>query len=125
MRNYLSRASRRPGPATGWTLSELPGTRAGSDRTGPIFGPFKSLARERTLKARPSAARIDLGASLDKRYELFCLADSLFYDSPSSSRAARQELAVASRPLPVRWTRTSLGEWQVQLPPGDPVPKLS
>jgi tRNA A-37 threonylcarbamoyl transferase component Bud32 len=59
---------------------------------------------------------------VDKRYELFCLADPLFYDSPSSSRAAKQEFAVASRPLPAGWTRTSLGEWQVQVPPGDPVP---
>ncbi len=59
---------------------------------------------------------------MDKRYELFCLADPLFYDSPSSSRAAKQEFAVASPPLPGGWTRTSLGEWQVQVPPGDPVP---
>jgi tRNA A-37 threonylcarbamoyl transferase component Bud32 len=60
---------------------------------------------------------------VDKRYELFCLADPLFYDSPGSSQAAKQEFAVASRPLPAGWTRTSLGEWQVQVPPGDPVPE--
>ena len=59
---------------------------------------------------------------MDKRYELFCLADPLFYDSPNSSRVARREFAVASRPLPAGWTRTSAGEWQIQLPPGDPVP---
>lgn len=59
---------------------------------------------------------------MDKRYELFCLADPLFYDSPHRSRAAEQEFPVASRPLPAGWTRTSLGEWQVRLPPGDPVP---
>jgi tRNA A-37 threonylcarbamoyl transferase component Bud32 len=60
---------------------------------------------------------------VDKRYELFCLADPLFYDSPGSSQAAKQGFAVASRPLPEGWTRTSLGEWQVQVPPGDPVPE--
>ncbi len=30
---------------------------------------------------------------------------------------------MAGRPLPAGWTRTSLGEWQVQVPPGDPVPE--
>jgi tRNA A-37 threonylcarbamoyl transferase component Bud32 len=59
---------------------------------------------------------------VDKRYELFCLADPLFYDSPSSSRAAGREFAVASRPLPAGWTRTTVGEWQIRLPPGGPVP---
>ena len=59
---------------------------------------------------------------MDKRYELFCLADPLFYDSPGRSRAAGRDFAAADRPLPAGWTRTSLGEWQVQVPPGDPIP---
>ena len=63
-----------------------------------------------------------MGASVDKRYELFCLADPLFYDSPNRSSAAERHFAVASRPLPAGWTQTSLGEWQVQMPPGDPLP---
>jgi hypothetical protein len=32
---------------------------------------------------------------VDKRYELFCLADPLFYDSPDSSEAANQGFAAA------------------------------
>jgi Protein kinase domain len=59
---------------------------------------------------------------VDKRYELFCLADPLFYDSPNRSSAAERRFAVASRPLPAGWTQTTLGEWQVQIPPGDPLP---
>ena len=59
---------------------------------------------------------------MDKRYEMFCLADPLFYDSPSRSGAADRHFAVAERPLPAGWTQTRLGEWQVQIPPGDPLP---
>jgi tRNA A-37 threonylcarbamoyl transferase component Bud32 len=59
---------------------------------------------------------------VDKRYELFCLADPLFYDSPNRSSAGERHFAVAARPLPAGWTRSSHGEWQVQIPPGDPLP---
>ena len=59
---------------------------------------------------------------MDKRYELFCLADPLFYDSPNRSSAAGRHFAVARRPLPLGWTRSSYGEWQVQIPPGGPLP---
>ena len=59
---------------------------------------------------------------MDKRYELFCLADPLFYDSPNRSGAADRCFAVATRPLPADWAQTRLGEWQVQMPPGDPLP---
>jgi tRNA A-37 threonylcarbamoyl transferase component Bud32 len=59
---------------------------------------------------------------VDKRYELFCLADPLFYDSPNGSRAAQRNFAVADQPLPPGWTRTTMGEWQVEVPPGDPIP---
>ena len=33
---------------------------------------------------------------MDKRYELFCLADPLFYDSPNRSRAAQRNFAAAA-----------------------------
>jgi tRNA A-37 threonylcarbamoyl transferase component Bud32 len=59
---------------------------------------------------------------VDKRYELFCLADPLFYDSPNRSGAADRCFAVATRELPAGWAQTRLGEWQVQMPPGDPLP---
>ena len=59
---------------------------------------------------------------MDKRYELFCLADPLFYDSPNGSNAAQRHFAAATRPLPAGWTRASFGEWQMHVPPGDPLP---
>ena len=59
---------------------------------------------------------------MDKRYELFCLADPLFYDSPSGTRAARRGFRAADRPLPSGWTHSSYGDWLVRLPPGDPIP---
>ncbi len=59
---------------------------------------------------------------MDKRYELFCLADPLFYDSPSGAAAARRDFAIAARQLPPGWTRRGHGDWQVQVPPGDPIP---
>jgi tRNA A-37 threonylcarbamoyl transferase component Bud32 len=63
-----------------------------------------------------------MGASVDKRYELFCLADPLFYDSPNGTSAAQRHFAAATRPLPAGWTRASFGEWQLHVPPGGPVP---
>ncbi len=67
------------------------------------------------------------GTYLDKRYELFCLADPLFYDSPSASQAAQRSFAAGlpparCRPPPAGWTRRDLGDWLVHIPPGDPVP---
>jgi tRNA A-37 threonylcarbamoyl transferase component Bud32 len=59
---------------------------------------------------------------VDKRYELFCLADPLFYDSPNRSGTADRCFAAVTRPLPAGWAQTRLGEWQVQMPPGDPLP---
>jgi hypothetical protein len=59
---------------------------------------------------------------VDKRYELFCLADPLFYDSPNRAVAAERGFMAADRPLPAGWIRTSRGEWQVRVPPGDPIP---
>ena len=59
---------------------------------------------------------------MDKRYELFCLTDPLFYDSPNRSRAAKRNFAAAGRPTPSGWTRADIGEWQAEMPPGDPIP---
>jgi hypothetical protein len=59
---------------------------------------------------------------VDKRYELFCLADPLFYDSPNGSSAAQRKFAAVTRPLPAGWRRASFGEWQLHVPPGGPLP---
>jgi hypothetical protein len=59
---------------------------------------------------------------MEKRYELFCLADPLFYDSPSGSEAASRKFAAAARPLPDGWRRVGLGDWLLCIPPGEPIP---
>jgi hypothetical protein len=59
---------------------------------------------------------------MDKRYELFCLADPIFYDSPSGSEAASRNFAAAVSPLPDGWRRVRLGDWLLCLPPGEPIP---
>jgi hypothetical protein len=59
---------------------------------------------------------------VDKRYELFCLADPLFYDTPNGSRAARRSFAAADRVMPPGWTRAQINEWQAEMPPGNPIP---
>jgi hypothetical protein len=59
---------------------------------------------------------------VDKRYELFCLADPLFYDTPNGSRAARRTFTAADRTMPPGWTRAQLREWQAEMPPGNPIP---
>lgn len=59
---------------------------------------------------------------MDKRYELFCLTDPLFYDSPNGGKAAQRCFTAATRPLPAGWNRTDLGEWLIHVPPGAPLP---
>ncbi|HTZ22791.1 MAG TPA: class III lanthionine synthetase LanKC [Streptosporangiaceae bacterium] len=59
---------------------------------------------------------------MDKRYELFCLADPLFYDSPDASEASGPGFAAAARPLPDGWRRLCLGEWLVHVPPDEQIP---
>ena len=53
------------------------------------------------------------------RYELYCLADSLFYDSPVGSRAGRFDYEIAGRPAPAGWRRTVHGDWVILAPRDD------
>ncbi|MDJ1133006.1 class III lanthionine synthetase LanKC [Streptomyces iconiensis] len=56
---------------------------------------------------------------MDKRYEIFCLADRYFYESPErlsvtrsdGSAGERDDFAVARRPLPEGWRETRSGDW--------------
>ncbi|GAA2402107.1 class III lanthionine synthetase LanKC [Nonomuraea africana] len=45
---------------------------------------------------------------MDNRYELYCLVDPVFYDSPVTDGAA--DLVHTGRPAPHGWTRTEQGE---------------
>lgn len=53
------------------------------------------------------------------RYELFCLADPLFYDSPVGPRDGQYGFEVAARPAPTGWQRTRRGDWVVVTPRDD------
>ncbi|MFD0684701.1 class III lanthionine synthetase LanKC [Actinomadura fibrosa] len=57
---------------------------------------------------------------MDKRYELYCLADELFYDSPPVAR--RTEFDIAGRSLPTGWERVRGDEWTVYVPPVSRIP---
>ncbi len=59
---------------------------------------------------------------MDKRYELYCLADRLFYDSPSRRAHDDAAFPVADRPLPAGWERADQGEWITHRPTGTAVP---
>ena len=59
---------------------------------------------------------------MDKRYELYCLTDRYFYDSPDGAVARDIDFHVSSRPLPPGWERAHKGEWLIYRPPGDPIP---
>jgi hypothetical protein len=49
---------------------------------------------------------------VDKRYEQYCLASPLFYDSPPA-----QDFAIADRPLPEGWRQERQGDWVICVPP--------
>jgi class III lanthionine synthetase len=48
---------------------------------------------------------------VDKGYELYCLADPIFYDSAILNVAAASEFALARRPAPEGWDRLTTGDW--------------
>jgi serine/threonine protein kinase len=60
---------------------------------------------------------------LDKRYEVYCLADRLFYDSPTSVQEVRTEFDATRRPAAPGWRRTELDDWVVHRPDGVLLPK--
>jgi tRNA A-37 threonylcarbamoyl transferase component Bud32 len=58
---------------------------------------------------------------VDKQYEIYCLADPTFYDTPDRGLAAGADFDIASRELPEGWQRATRGEWTV-LQPARPIP---
>ncbi|MFB4295549.1 class III lanthionine synthetase LanKC [Actinomadura sp. NTSP31] len=52
---------------------------------------------------------------MDKGYELYCIADRLFYDVPPISRES--DFAISRRPLPEGWEQERGDEWTVYVPP--------
>lgn len=67
---------------------------------------------------------------MDKRYELYCLADRWFYDKPARAQGARdrdmdaggREFGLARGPVPEGWRRRTLDDWLVYHPEGLEIP---
>ena len=59
---------------------------------------------------------------MDRRYEVYCLADPLFYDSTTQVRDERLELEFTRRPVPVGWEQTEVADWLVHRPVGVRLP---
>ena len=53
---------------------------------------------------------------VDKRYELFCLADKLFYDSPPAT--IDTDFDISHRALPAGWKQVRGQEWTLYVTPG-------
>ncbi len=58
---------------------------------------------------------------MDNGYEVYCIADPLFYDSMSGSNRA-ETFDAARRPVPESWERRFLDNWVVMNPVGATVP---
>ncbi|WP_433324471.1 class III lanthionine synthetase LanKC [Spirillospora sp. CA-294931] len=58
---------------------------------------------------------------MDKRYELYCLTDRFFYDSPPV--ALDTDFAISHQELPENWEKIRGDEWIVYVPPGRQTPE--
>lgn len=59
---------------------------------------------------------------MDKRYEVYCLMDTRFYDTPARARGDDTAFAQARRPAPDTWQRSELDDWIVLRPDGARLP---
>jgi len=60
---------------------------------------------------------------MDKRYEAFCQADPLFYDSPNNAPTTTVDGFAAGRELPASWQREELADWLLYAPVGGSLPQ--
>lgn len=52
-----------------------------------------------------------------KGYEVYCLVDPLFYDSPAlHTKTESKNFAITEEPVPGGWTRSELDDWLVYMP---------
>ncbi|HEV2375241.1 MAG TPA: class III lanthionine synthetase LanKC [Streptosporangiaceae bacterium] len=59
---------------------------------------------------------------MDKKYQLYCLADRLFYDAPGKRLDQDAGFTTAKRPLPPGWRKSRQEEWVVCTPPANTAP---
>ncbi|GAA0374877.1 class III lanthionine synthetase LanKC [Microbispora corallina] len=56
------------------------------------------------------------------KYEIYCLADPLFYDTLDSKRAEHPDFTVAERPVPSGWAHLATDTWLHYAPAGADLP---
>lgn len=56
------------------------------------------------------------------KYEIYCLADPLFYDTLDSKRAEHPDFSVAARPTPDGWAHVATDTWMHYAPAGATLP---
>ncbi|MEW2429246.1 class III lanthionine synthetase LanKC [Micromonospora sp. NPDC047644] len=59
---------------------------------------------------------------MDERYDSYCAADRLFYDSLGSA-VAQPVFPAAERPVPTGWRREPLDDWLIYAPDGGSLPQ--
>ncbi len=59
---------------------------------------------------------------MDRRYEIYCLADPLFYDLPTRAYGPERDYARARQRVPDGWDRHELDDWLVYRPRGVTLP---
>ncbi|WP_327035275.1 class III lanthionine synthetase LanKC [Micromonospora ureilytica] len=59
---------------------------------------------------------------MDERYDSYCAADRLFYDSLGSA-VAQPVFPAAERPMPTGWRREPLDDWLIYAPDGGSLPQ--
>ncbi|GGK06284.1 serine/threonine protein kinase [Pilimelia anulata] len=59
---------------------------------------------------------------MDDRYELFCVADRLFFDAVHGTDGPATGFRAADRPLPAGWRRETKADWLAFVPPVRRVP---
>lgn len=57
---------------------------------------------------------------MDNRYELYCLANPVFYDVPYH---VEKEFAILDWRLPDGWQRARAGQWTINIPPSGKIPE--
>ncbi len=59
---------------------------------------------------------------MDKRYEVYCLVDSKFYDSTSQVGEQPHDFELGHAPVPEGWMASELEDWHVHSPVGTELP---
>ncbi|MFG2909362.1 class III lanthionine synthetase LanKC [Kitasatospora sp. NPDC048286] len=61
---------------------------------------------------------------MSKHYDVYCMADPTFFDSPTTLNEEGLDFALSGRPVPEGWSRIEHGDWVIYRPEGgEPLPK--